>query len=565
MSLQLRLLVQDCLERLHSLQIFKENLTEVGHYHIPKRLCEWLGGLLLIIQQDLKEDSKDLNHKETNIPEVRRLLESLAKLLAEMEDFVAQFDDKRSLLKLAHKVIVNVEVQTKLQTQLQSFHARIHEIQEGLLSQCCDSVDFKDIKVTMDVQAMVDWVIQDMTDHSLEIVYMKELVKELIAHCSKQKTEVMCALLELHNRLLSGFRPKQEEVVRAITSLHNALKLDHDALHATSPMLFLHCCWFHWSIPVELRMIIGTYVLLKTELSHISTYEGNMNEVKVLAFSASENRLYSASHYNTIKVWNAFSTTWIATLQGHNDCVMCLCPSSQRHRLFSGSSDTTIKVWDTETWQCLHTLEGHTNTVTSLVVDEIIDRLYSASFDNTIIVWDLHTLTCIRTLQGHTGWICCLCLSVTSNLLYSGSLDKTIKVWNTVSCECVSTIQRHKNNVYSLVLSEDGSRLYSAGGLPDNTIKVWDTATNTCVATLQGRTNGLLSLCLSFKTKRLISASFDRMIRVWDTTTNTCIHTVTETHDAAITRLTLSDQSDILYVAYSDKTIRAWRLKYSWA
>jgi WD40 repeat protein len=149
--------------------------------------------------------------------------------------------------------------------------------------------------------------------------------------------------------------------------------------------------------------------------------ESHGSAVYTLVISDSDDRLFSGSGDNTIKVWNTVSKTCITTLEGHKHWVYCLCLSPKQQMLFSGSYDTTIKVWDTRTWQCIHTLEGHTFIVRSLVVDESDDRLYSASDDNTIKVWDLRTLTCIRTLQGHSNSVLCLCLSPTSNILYSAS------------------------------------------------------------------------------------------------------------------------------------------------
>jgi hypothetical protein len=63
-----------------------------------------------------------------------------------------------------------------------------------------------------------------------------------------------------------------------------------------TPILVLHDCCYHWDISVELRMIIGQYVLLKTELSHASSYEGHTNAVNILIVCESANRLFSRSY-----------------------------------------------------------------------------------------------------------------------------------------------------------------------------------------------------------------------------------------------------------------------------
>jgi chemotaxis regulatin CheY-phosphate phosphatase CheZ len=194
-------------------------------------------------------------------------------LLSEIQDFLIHFEDERSFFKM----IVNVEAQRKYQTQLESFYASIHEIQIGLSSKVIDSVDFKeDVKVTM--EAMVHTCASskiDMRDHCLDIVYLKEIVDDLLGNCLKQKTDIVKSkLLDLQNILSSNFQPQQKDIDRAITSLSNTLLIVTNKVgfrRDLSALLFLHCCCFYWNIPVELRMIVCQYVLLKTELSHIST------------------------------------------------------------------------------------------------------------------------------------------------------------------------------------------------------------------------------------------------------------------------------------------------------
>jgi WD40 repeat protein len=572
MTSQLHLVAQESLQRLYSLKAIREKLAE--EQAGLKRLCE-CAEIFLPALKDF-EDPDVVSQKVVDIPDLSRALELLVKLLAEIQDFVTPLEDDRSFFKMARKMIVNVEIQTKMQTQIESFHARINDIQSVLLPGYSNSFDLKkDIKMTFDMEAMVDCVIKDLIDHNLDIEYLKATMNELIDNCSEQKLDVKSKLLALHSTLSTNLQPKQKDIDNAVTSLHKSLrvadfKARDRALNAESPVLLLHCCCYHLRIPVELRMIVCQYGMLKTELSHVSTFEAHKGEVYALVFSEVDHTLFSGSNDNTIKVWDTGSKTCITTLQGHKIGICCVYISPQMRRLFSGASDATIKVWDTETWQCLHTLKGHSNIVTSLVLDENANILFSSSQDKTIKVWDLHTLTCIRTLQGHRDGVWCLCLSLTSNRLFSGSNDKTIKGWNTVSYECVSTMEGHSNYVLSLCLSEDGSRLYS--GSSDKTIKVWDTATNACTATLQGHVDTVRSLCPSFKTNRLISASYDKTIRVWDTTTNTCIHTVTDAHRDEIFSLALSDDSDTLYSAggqswggNKDFTIKAWKLRHAWA
>ena len=70
--------------------------------------------------------------------------------------------------------------------------------------------------------------------------------------------------------------------------------------------------------------------------------------------------------------------------QNTNDvqCILVL-----NNKLYSGSFDNTIRVWNTETNECETVLKGHTNWVQCLLVHN--NKLYSGSQDKTIRVWKL--------------------------------------------------------------------------------------------------------------------------------------------------------------------------------
>ena len=74
--------------------------------------------------------------------------------------------------------------------------------------------------------------------------------------------------------------------------------------------------------------------------------------------------------------------TEIATLVGHTRFVRCF--TLHENKLYSGSGDNTIRIWNTETYQQIATLRGHTNDVNCLTLHE--NKLYSNN-DNTIRIW----------------------------------------------------------------------------------------------------------------------------------------------------------------------------------
>ena len=75
--------------------------------------------------------------------------------------------------------------------------------------------------------------------------------------------------------------------------------------------------------------------------------------------------------------------TEIATLRGHTDMVTCL--TLHENKLYTGSDDNTIRIWNTETHEEIAILEEHTNGVMCLALHE--NKLYSGSVDRTIRIW----------------------------------------------------------------------------------------------------------------------------------------------------------------------------------
>jgi WD40 repeat protein len=306
------------------------------------------------------------------------------------------------------------------------------------------------------------------------------------------------------------------------------------------------------TIHVPREPIQQSPVTTTVELLHAAKLQGHRALVSALLIS--KTLLFSASHDNTIKVWDIDTNTCIGSMSGHSNWISCLAISTRRHKLYSGSWDNTIKEWDLNTLECVHTFNGHVKEVRALFVDDSTDRLYSASYDHTIKAWDLNTYLCSQTFAGHEKPVLCLVFSSILNKLYSGSEDTTIKVWDLGShlYRCISTMKGHSKSVSCLVLSADGGHLYS--GSQDNTIKIWDILAQSCIiATLTGHSNWVRCLVYCFKTHRLISGSADNTIKVWDMTTKKCIHTA-KGQNKWILSLALTEDSNFLYSGSGSET-----------
>jgi F-box/WD-40 domain protein 7 len=232
-------------------------------------------------------------------------------------------------------------------------------------------------------------------------------------------------------------------------------------------------------------------------------------EIKILRHTQSvecltlhENKLYSGSDDETIRVWNTKTYEEITTLRGHTDTVCCL--TLHENKLYSGGYDKTIRIWNTETYEEIVTFE-HTQAVFSFTLHE--NKLYSIDRDNTIRIWNTETYEKIVTVKGYS-------FTIHENKLYIGDW-KFIRVWDIETYEEIATFGRRGMwNVNYLAIHEN--KLYSGSYRFDTTIRIWNTETYEAIATLEGHTEGVK--CLTLHENKLYSCGndrFDNTIRVW--------------------------------------------------
>jgi WD40 repeat protein/tRNA A-37 threonylcarbamoyl transferase component Bud32 len=238
------------------------------------------------------------------------------------------------------------------------------------------------------------------------------------------------------------------------------------------------------------------------------------DHVDALAFSPHGNTLATAEWDGTIKQWDMTNAQVLATLDGHSGKVNCVAFSPDSHILASGGSDRTVRLWDLAAEKLVRTLPGHKADVTSVAFSPDGRTLASASLDSTIRLWDASSGALLRTLSGHARPVNSVAFSPDGRTLASASDDSTILLWDLSTGKVTRALTGHTGPVRTVAFSPDGHTLASGGD--DSTVKLWHVSGATgAYATLQGQAATINSVAFSHDGNLLASGSADNSVRIW--------------------------------------------------
>jgi WD40 repeat protein len=287
------------------------------------------------------------------------------------------------------------------------------------------------------------------------------------------------------------------------------------------------------------------------------TFKGHGSWVMSVAFTHDSMQLASASDDNTIKIWNVSSGDCKWTLKGHGSRVKSVAFTHDSMQLASASRDMTVKIWNVSSGECEWTLEGHSNEVTSVAFSHDSTKLASASEDMTVKIWNVSSGECEWTLDDHSDGVTSVAFSHDSTQLASASLDRTVKIWNVSSGECEWTLEGHSGLVFGITFSHDSMLLASASG--DNTAKIWNVSSSEYEWTLEDHSDAVTSVAFSHDSTKLASASVDKTVKIWNVSGNKYERTL-ESHSGCICNVAFSHNSTLMASASVDDTAKIWNV-----
>ncbi|KAK4779371.1 hypothetical protein SAY86_006899 [Trapa natans] len=205
-----------------------------------------------------------------------------------------------------------------------------------------------------------------------------------------------------------------------------------------------------------------TYQLLEELKGH----DAQVNSVCML----SGERVLTASHDGTVKMWDVRTDTCVATVGRCASAILCMEYDDNAGILAAAGRDGIANIWDIRAGKQMHKLFGHTKWIRSIRM--MGDTLITGSDDWTARVWSISRGTCDAVLACHAGPILCVEYSASDKGIITGSSDGLIRFWENEEgggIKCIKNVTIHT----SAILSINAGEHWLGIGAADNSLSLF--------------------------------------------------------------------------------------------
>ncbi|KAI5660173.1 hypothetical protein M9H77_28966 [Catharanthus roseus] len=262
-------------------------------------------------------------------------------------------------------------------------------------------------------------------------------------------------------------------------------------------------------------------------LEELKGHEAQVSYVRML----SGERVLTAGHDGTIKMWDVRTDTCVATVGRCSSAILCVEYDDSTGILAAGSRDSIANVWDIRAGRQMHKLLGHNGWVRSIRM--VGDVVITGSDDWTARMWSVSRGTCDAVLACHAGPVLCVEYSVSDRGIVTGSTDGLLRFWENDEggIKCIKNVTLHTGSILSVNAGEqwlgvgaadNSMSLFHrpqdrAGGLPTPGSKIagWQ-----LYRTPQKTVAMVRCVASDLERKRICSGGRNGVLRLWDATIN---------------------------------------------
>lgn len=341
----------------------------------------------------------------------------------------------------------------------------------------------------------------------------------------------------------------------------------------------------------------------KTEAPPFIAFDGHQESVQSAEFTSDGTMIISASHDNTVKLWDIATTKSIKTFRGHDGWVQAATLLNDGKWILSASHDANLKLWNIADYEEIRTLKGR---VLAQHVDAILDvsfsrdgkqlvtasrdktaiswnvstgqaqkefteghsflassavflpdhkRLATAAVDNSVRIWDIQTGTEHKRFE-HTGRSAAIDVSKDSKLLLTGSDEKTVRIWDIESGKRIKELKGHRSEVSAVAFSPN--RRFCASGDARGRCMVWDVEAGKLLHKLEGHTRRITSIKFLPDNNTILTASGDNTVGNWNVSTGIENQKFILKHPDAILSMAVFNGGKQAVTSCADGLVRIW-------
>ncbi|KAK1665267.1 hypothetical protein QYE76_053426 [Lolium multiflorum] len=261
-------------------------------------------------------------------------------------------------------------------------------------------------------------------------------------------------------------------------------------------------------------------------LEELKGHDAPVSSVRML----SGERVLTASHDGTVKMWDVRTDTCVATVGRCQSSVLCMEYDDSTGILAAAGRDVMAHVWDIRSSKQMFKLQGHTKWIRSMRMTG--ETIITGSDDWTARVWSLTRGTCDAVLACHAGPILCVEYSPSDKGIITGSSDGLIRFWeNEGGIRCVKNLTLHSASVLSISAGDHWLGI----GAADNSMSLFHrpqerfgSFSNTgskapgwqLYRTPQKTAAVVRCIASDLDRKRICSGGRNGLLRLWDATTS---------------------------------------------